>query len=220
MLTKYFPALGYIQDTISDDLLPNVRENVDQILNDFSLGKKSPLLPGNIKHEYVIDDEKSLEEVSSLVIPYVREYVKVWPNSCRTAIRSVHSDVILDFSLDEVWVNFQREGEIIPPHINNGLYSFVIWLDIPYDRRKLRETDFGVSSLNNMAGDFLFYVTNSNGENLMKPVICSKEYNNTLLIFPSNITHTDYQFKRTSENESLYKVSLAGTVSLKPSEED
>ena len=35
--------------------------------------------------------------------------------------------------LDKFWVNYQYKTEFNPYHDHSGVYSFAIWLKIPYD---------------------------------------------------------------------------------------
>ena len=39
----------------------------------------------------------------------------------------------VQFELERVWVNIQRKGEFLPIHNHTGIYSFVIWADIPFN---------------------------------------------------------------------------------------
>ena len=43
-------------------------------------------------------------------------------------------------ALDELWVNFQKEGEFNPIHDHNGAFSFVIWMKIPTSSIEQNET--------------------------------------------------------------------------------
>ena len=35
--------------------------------------------------------------------------------------------------LGDVWINYQKSGEYIPTHEHDGVYSFNIWIKLPYN---------------------------------------------------------------------------------------
>ena len=41
--------------------------------------------------------------------------------------------------LRELWVNYQKKYDFNPLHIHSGIFSFVIWVQIPYDLKKEQE---------------------------------------------------------------------------------
>ena len=43
-----------------------------------------------------------------------------------------------DFELKRLWVNYQKRYDFNPLHIHSGIFSFVIWVQIPYDLEKER----------------------------------------------------------------------------------
>ena len=40
------------------------------------------------------------------------------------------------YCLNRWWVNYQKQNEFNPIHNHAGVYSFVIWMKIPYDFKK------------------------------------------------------------------------------------
>lgn len=218
MELRYFPALGYIRDTIEASLMPTLLENIKNIethINDNVEPKLDLRFPRNVEHEYLIKDTKAKEEISNIVLPLVHQHIEIWPDACNTNIRSIYSEDNVGFAIDELWVSFQQEDEVIPPHINNGAYTFLIYVDIPYDRKALRKMNPEYNMLHSYAGDLLFYVSNSNGDQIIHPQFLSSADKGMLVLFPSNITHSEYPFKCTSESNSKYKIAICGTVSIK-----
>jgi len=107
--------------------------------------------------------------------------------------------------LGPLWVNFQKKYEFNPLHDHSGMFSFVIWMKIPYDYENEKE---------------LPWVKGSNGETsvgnfvLMDPSMSShtflmnKNMEGHCLFFPSNFFHMVYPFY-TSDEE---RVSISGNI--------
>jgi hypothetical protein len=43
------------------------------------------------------------------------------------------------FVLKKLWVNYQKKYDFNPIHIHSGVFSFVIWVQIPYDLTEERQ---------------------------------------------------------------------------------
>jgi len=107
--------------------------------------------------------------------------------------------------LGPLWVNFQKKYEFNPLHDHSGMFSFVIWMKIPYDYENEKE---------------LPWVKGSNGETsvgnfvLMDPSMSShtflmnKNMEGHCVLFPSNFFHMVYPFY-TSDEE---RVSISGNI--------
>lgn len=105
--------------------------------------------------------------------------------------------------LKELWVNFQQQYEVIPLHDHTGLFSFVIWMKIPYsweDEAKLA----GDRSYTNQIGNFVFV-----DSNLKEHVIqMSPEMEGQMIIFPSHLHHMVYPFYTTDKE----RTSISGNI--------
>jgi hypothetical protein len=115
--------------------------------------------------------------------------------------------------LDKVWVNFQKKHEFNPPHTHKGILSFVIWIDIPYsieDEMNLPQSKYSAESI---PGHFQFLYTNGLGAIKPHSIPADKKYNNTLIMFPSKLTHAVYPFYTSDE----YRISVSGNFLLNTS---
>ena len=120
--------------------------------------------------------------------------------------------------LTDFWINFQRKHEYNPVHFHTGLFSFVIWHEIPYlieEEEKLGPGTFDNSSSNtNCNGHFEFILPNvehpfSSFKQLRFPV--DKKWNGMICLFPSKLNHQVYPFY-TSDN---YRITISGNIQLK-----
>ena len=110
------------------ELKEKVKETVKNKNN-----KINNILAGNISNSFNLDDKKWFEE--SLITPCISIYNKAFDK-----FSEEFNPTILNkdckFYLDRLWVNFQKKNEFNPIHNHSGLYSFVIWVKIPYDCKK------------------------------------------------------------------------------------
>jgi len=116
------------------------------------------------------------------------------------------------YCLKDFWVNFQKETEFTPLHVHSGcIYSFVIWLKIPYD---YRQQHFILASNGNTsqssASDFQFSFKNILGLNEIYNYSLDKTYEGTILFFPSQLAHQVYPFYNCDD----YRISISGNIAL------
>ena len=51
----------------------------------------------------------------------------------------LHDPEKVDFKLKKLWVNYQKKHDFNPLHIHSGIFSFAIWVKIPYDVKEEME---------------------------------------------------------------------------------
>ena len=80
------------------------------------------------------------------------------------------------FRLEPLWANFMKKHEFNPPHNHGGLYSFVIFLKIPYSFEEQTKLPHVGGSNSPSAGNFAFsYVANGVIEYYVYPFYNSDE---------------------------------------------
>jgi hypothetical protein len=113
--------------------------------------------------------------------------------------------------LNGLWVNFQKKCEFQPPHNHDGMFSFVIWMDIPYDyedeeKLHLTRPSKGVMS---PTGNFSFMYSEGNCRSVSEYTIpMSPSMNGYCCVFPSDLCHQVYPFY-TSDKE---RISISGNI--------
>ena len=112
------------------------------------------------------------------------------------------------YCLGKWWVNYQKQNEFNPVHNHGGVYSFVIWMKIPYDSEKQNQKDIARNSNTPSIGDFQFLYSNMLGEtdNYNYPMNPDRE--GTLLFFPSQLLHQVYPFYDCDEE----RISVSGNI--------
>ena len=114
------------------------------------------------------------------------------------------------YYLDTMWVNYQKQTEFNPTHDHKGVYSFVIWMQIPTEYNEQKENPIAKNTNNDVISNFCFEYRDMIGEYRKYVYKMSKEMEGKMLFFPSNLTHAVYPFYNCSEN----RISISGNIGL------
>jgi hypothetical protein len=124
-----------------------------------------------------------------------------------------HFDYLLNpvpIVLDTFWVNFQKKYEFNPVHNHDGLYSFVIWINVPYNVEDENKSSPGIYSNYNTAGMFSMLYSDSIGGIKCHDIVIDKSKENNIIIFPSKFYHCVYPFFSSDD----YRISVSGNFKL------
>lgn len=184
----------------TDEQLKPVWDEVNKIRNNFELATEvNDTLAGQILREYALDDSR--DHVTQLVLPLAQQYEMMTHHAGTTELK-----------MQNLWVNFQKKHEFNPVHTHSGVYSFVIWLDIPFTNEEERLASPGAKSNSSVAGNFYFMNLNQNspGGLATTPLPVDKSWNNRIAIFPAYMNHGVHPFYTSDE----YRVTIAGNLEL------
>tara|TARA_Y100001968_G_scaffold41166_1_gene31217 strand:- start:1680 stop:2324 length:645 start_codon:yes stop_codon:yes gene_type:complete len=170
-------------------------------------------LVGNISQSLSLEDIDSFffNSVCSVLIKFYREqnYTGNDPVAQNTLLNPKSKIV-----LNQLWVNYQYKTEFNPYHNHSGVYSFAIWLKIPYDwedQKKLPQyIDFPENNIK--AGCFEFEYNDSLGGITNFRYKLSPKFEGTMVFFPAKLRHCVYPFFKTEEP----RISIAGNLSYLP----
>ncbi|CAB4125860.1 Conserved hypothetical protein CHP02466 [uncultured Caudovirales phage] len=197
-----FANYGFVRDTVPAELLANLQAEVDALDN--NANRYNLNLAGNIESEYKLSTNKL--QLEQYLIGLCNEYTANW--STTNSGRNLQS---IDLELDTYWVNFQKKHEFNPMHTHDGIYSFAIWLKIPF--LIADELNTPSSKMANMPrpGMFSFIYSNIFGETREAEFPVDKSYEGTIFLFPSCLPHTVYPFSTSDE----YRISISGNLKRK-----
>ena len=171
-------------------------------------------LAGNISQSLLLDDLDSFF-YRSVCVPLINKYREY--ND--TGLDPVSLNAILGpktkLLLNQFWVNYQYKTEFNPYHDHSGVYSFTIWMKIPYaweDQKKLPQFN-DIQETQIKAGNFEFEYIDTNGDILNYQFHLSPKYEGTMLFFPARLRHCVYPFYETGEP----RISIAGNLYYLPS---
>ena len=140
-------------------------------------------ITGHLKHKY-----NELEAVTGLDYQSGIDWNKVW--------------------IDSLWVNIQKAGEYNPPHIHDGMYSFVIYTKNDMTRDEAINNQFDVQKNQSMAGHLELKFSEQNFANF-------SHYSHwpevgDIIMFPSWLQHFVHSFYK----EDAERISVAGNFQM------
>ena len=202
MKIENFNNIGYIQHSFSNEELAPLKNEIDEF-------KNKKYVWGKIEKEFSLS--KSLSYMHDLLVPICQNFEDTFNYLGRINLMNKG----LPIALNSMWVNFQRKNEFLPVHNHGGIYSFVIWIKIPYDfedERKHESSRYSstIGSTHNLSGSFQFLFTDSLGRIQTRNVFLNKHSENTMLLFPSDMYHTVYPFYTSDED----RISVSGNFKL------
>jgi len=115
----------------------------------------------------------------------------------------------LPLVLKSLWVNYQKKYEFNPLHNHGGLFSFIIFIKIPYTMAEQSAASPGRKSNFNVAGklSFVYLDSDVNGSINTKEYDVDKTWEGFGLIFKSNLNHCVYPFYTDGE-----RITISGNL--------
>ena len=184
VLSPFGPKIAIIK--IPKNIVNKINQEVDKILGDKKKLKKSDYskkLVGQVKQEIKLDNKFVKNNILKFITINIKKYVKIGTN------RNVKK-----ISLKSLWVVRQFKNEYNPIHFHSGNISGVGYLKIPKNINKSRKR-----LKTNGTIDFI---------NGTKSFLSNSLFNHNpkvgdMILFPNNLMHTAYPFKREGERRSF-----------------
>jgi hypothetical protein len=197
--SQTFSNLGYLFVHLSDEDVKPIVEEVNELQKNFETATRAnDILAGHLNNEYQLFDCKL--HIHKLLLPLIYEYKKMFPHfTCRYE----------NYLLDNVWVNFQQKYEFNPVHYHNGIFSFALWLKVPYYIEDENKIFPYINNRENTTANFCFQYTDALGDICRCPIPADKTYENKLVFFPAKMRHSVNPFYTSDE----YRISVSGNFS-------
>lgn len=192
---------GFIQSTVPIPLRQLILSDIDRATE-----PANPGLVGQIKDEKTLYLYKESDRYRDFIFSALGAYESHFP-SWIDSLRFIHSNSDYKLEHDTLWVNRMNKGEFNPAHIHSSVYSYVIWIKIPYDIEDEKKTF--PDSKDNACGCFEFLFSSNTGVSSHR-IEADYRYEWEMVFFPSNLTHTVYPFF-TSDKQ---RVSVAGNIKM------
>jgi len=206
LLPRHFPNIGVMEGKLPEDTVDSLWKLIEE-------SKKQPEdmksdLAGNISSSIRLDSNSPLiEDFVKNVIPiYIEQTIKSYGAPWRTTMKEGQG-----WSLESLWVNFQRKHEFNPPHDHSGVYSFVIWMQIPTSYEEQKKLPIcAESNADNHISNFAFSYTNTLGKVSTFAYNMEKEAEGYMVMFPSQMLHQVFPFY---ENDGE-RISISGNIDI------
>jgi hypothetical protein len=194
--SQHFSNLGFLSVELTDnDVKPIVEETIEIYKNFQKATRFNQGLAGHLNNEYHLFKCKSY--IEKLLLPLVYEYKNTFSGyECKNE----------GYFLENTWVNFQKKHEFNPVHHHLGIFSFALWLRIPYYIEDEYKTFPNINPGENITANFCFQYIDALGEIQRCPIPADKTYENKLLFFPAKMRHFVNPFYTSDE----YRISVSG----------
>jgi hypothetical protein len=211
ILTNFrdLPNIGVIEAKVPSEIMVVLKESIKKMMDEnfMSAVGYQPNLVGHLEKEFLLD-QQCRDAIEPLVIEVGNRYEERWNYAMQVDNGVFTTNPKLQ--LQNLWVNFQQKHEFNPTHTHTGIYSFVIWMKIPY-RLEDEENHFSsVRSTAQKSSKFTFHYNNILGMHSAFSLPVDQDWEGTMLFFPAALTHSVYPFYTSDE----YRISIAGN--LKP----
>jgi len=164
--------------------------------------QKNTTLIGHIKEEYQLD--RPPDDIIKMLLGMIDKRFSAYLKKLSILTKNVPFDV------DEMWCNFQKKYEFNPPHDHSGVFSFVIFIKIPYDLNKEVKC-FNTGDGDNYTSKFTFHVINKFGVIQLFPLEVDKSFEGKIIFFPSTQIHQVFPFYTSND----YRITVSGNIKLR-----
>lgn len=190
-----------LKDIVVDELqqsLDNIEQNKEDAI-DFSdklAGHNNAeyQLPITPKIKYLV--ESLCEEYDKIFLPVPSYYAFFTKEDCDQGVQ---------YELKTLWANYSKKYDFNPSHTHTGLYSFVIWVKIPYN---VEEELKLYKSTSPRASTFSFSYPNSLGKIDQHTLFLDKDWEWTMALFPATMNHEVHPFYTSDDT----RISISGNV--------
>ncbi len=178
MQSVQFPNLGYVRSTVEPGQITQLLHWVDSIDEDTAKMDHSHV--GVVEREYEITDQSAKEELSNILGPMVQQY-------CTDMHFSVEQRPM---GLTTAWCNLQQSGEYFAAHTHNGVFSFALWLEVPFTQADERAWREARGKSGRETASFQFHYTDALGRITPNVLEVDRSWEREIVVFPGEMMHS------------------------------
>jgi len=201
-MVELFPNIGIIKEKLDDKTMNKLKSYIKNKKNN-----ASHTLAGNLENSFIIEDKDNWF-FNNVLLHLINQYSK---KDLEVIIPSTLTKNC-SYVLDSFWVNFQNKYEFNPTHSHTGVFSFVVWIEIPSSYKKEKELKFAKESNSPCPNTFEFIYTNILGIVASERIHLEPEDKGTILLFPAKLLHQVYPFYLSNKQ----RISISGNIALDP----
>ena len=196
--TIYPPNIGWLEYKLNSKEMDYVWRCIEN-----KKEKTNKILAGNISASYSLMDRGDwfwLNVISPLEMRYAAEF--------RNLGEKLPTQIKHPYCLGKWWVNYQKQNEFNPVHNHSGIYSFVIWMKIPFNWSDQNKKDMARTSNNPKISSFQFLYTDMLGSSNGSDYRLAPSDEGLMLFFPAALNHQVYPFYDCDED----RISVSGNI--------
>jgi hypothetical protein len=202
--STWISSPGYLTCKVPEIVRQELSQTLDNLKSD-----KDPFcmfLVGHNEKEYKLPITPNLKYLTESLS---KEYEKVFGINLFDVFDLDNCDQDYDFNLSRVWVNYSKKYNFNPIHNHTGVFSFVIWVKIPYNLDdEFKVYSDSVNDNENATSLFEFTTIDAFGRMNNEKIKVDKSYEWNMMFFPSQMMHQVYPFYTSDE----FRVSISGNV--------
>jgi len=163
---------------------------------------------GQDNKQFPLHDDEGLFQ-NEVLMPATQSYFESYGTPFKLKSTHYHLPTFSRF-----WCRVSQDGDYQSIHDHQGIFTFVVWLKIPFEGEDERHVQAGFRP---EASDFVLCYPDTCGQYQKRNWVLGKGAEGKMLFFPSDINHIVYPHYTTTE----YRVALAGDIvfdSLAPTE--
>jgi len=160
-------------------------------------------LRGHLKEEYSLP---LTEEVSQFTRFLSYQYIETFGVQANMGIQEDFQRKDPDFELGQLWVNYQSKYDFNPSHIHSGVFSFVIWVKLPYNWQEERE-QYPKANGNETAAFYFTYSSPMGGLDAHY-INLDPAWEWSMVFFPARMYHGVNPFYTSDEK----RISISGNI--------
>ena len=196
-------SLLYVETDISSKDLKKLKIASKNILDNSDQFKPhNHQLAGQLEKEFLLGESQKI--IQPYLINLANFYIKENESEYDPSLK----DQNFKFSLSDSWINFQKKHEYNPIHFHGGDYSYVLWIQIPYELEKELSLSNSNNSNDPLNSTFNFYFINIFGSITSERLLIDKSWEGKLILFPSELRHEVFPFYTSDD----YRISISGNI--------
>ena len=194
---------GWIQAKLNDKWIRYLWERVDE---SHVLWKDK--LAGHVDSSKRLDDVDN-QFFNKVLLPLVGSYEKNFGSQLGINAMSV-SQVKAGYNMQNWWVNHQKAGDFQPTHNHSGIYSFVIWMKVPFTYEEQNSISIAKEANCRRVSAFEFNYNDILGNARDYTYELGPSAEGVIVLFPAKLNHLVYPFYNCDEE----RVSISGNIGL------
>ena len=92
--------------------------------------------------------------------------------------------------LTTAWCNLQQSGEYFAAHTHNGVFSFALWLEVPFTQQDEREWREARGKSGRETASFQFHYTDALGRITPNVLEVDRSWEREIVVFPGEMMHS------------------------------
>ena len=208
VIPNYHNQLLFVETKISSSDLKKLKDKAKLCLeSEDKFSKANNILAGNMEKEFNLN-----ESFEKILFPYSSYLANKFENIAEDTLyekeQSNTKKAVSNWVSTRSWINFQKKHEFNPTHHHTGDYSFVLWIQIPYNLKEELELENCKNSNSKYNSLFCFSFLDLYGKIVENKLTIDKTWEGTMILFPSNLKHQVYPFFTSDD----YRISISGNL--------